>query len=208
MRVDDVMTRRVVSVTPSDSLRTAAELMAEHHISGLPVVEDGQLVGMLTETDFLELTTGQGRHRWLDVLFGRTKPPEAVTSVGDMMTPSPVTVAPDRRLRDAARIMLDSRVKRLPVVGEDGALLGIISRADIMKSYARSDTEIRDEIGNVLHEYIVRGVQVDVNEGAVTLEGTVALRTETRLAEELVRRIDGVVSVTNHLAWRSDDHMI
>ena len=208
MRVDEVMTSKLVTVEPDDSLRHAAELMAEHRVSGLPVVAAGRLVGVLTESDFLTLTTGQGRRSWIDIVFGRRETVEGATAVGDMMTPDPVTVAPDRRLRDAARIMIDADVKRLPVVAEDGTLLGIISRADVMKSYVRSDERIAEEILDALHEYIVRGVEVQVVDGVVTLEGTVALRTGVRLAEELVRRVDGVVSVTNHLGWEADDYMM
>ncbi len=208
MRVEEVMSRKLVTVEPDDPLRRAAELMSDHQVSGLPVVEAGRLVGVLTESDFLELSTGQGRRRWTDILFGRATAPEPTSRVGDLMTPEPVTIAPDRRLRDAARIMLDAGVKRLPVVDETGQLLGIISRADVMKSYARSDVEIREEIADVLHEYIVRGVEVEVNEGTVRMEGTVALRTEARLAEELIRRVDGVVAVTNYLSWDSDDQRV
>lgn len=208
MRVEEVMSRNVVTVEPDDSLRRAAELMADRRISGLPVVSAGRLVGVLTESDFLALSSGKGRRRWTDILFGRSTSPEPTSSVGDLMTPDPVTIAPDRRIRDAARVMLDVGVKRLPVVTESGELIGIISRADVMKSYARSDSEIREEIADVLHEYIVRGVDVDVTEGVVEMEGTVALRTESRLAEELIRRVDGVVAVTNHLTWESDDQRI
>ncbi len=182
--------------------------MADRKVAGLPVVDGGRLVGVLTESDFLMLSTGQGRRRWTDILFGRASSPEPTSRVGDLMTPNPVTIAPDRRVRDAARVMMDAGVKRLPVVSEDGELIGIISRADVMKSYARSDTEIREEIADVLHEYIVRGVEVDIDDGEVVMEGKVALRTESRLAEELIRRVDGVISVTNHLTWESDDYRI
>lgn len=207
MRVADVMARKLVTVGPDDSLRHAAELMADNKVSGLPVVENGKLVGVLTESDFVELSTGQGRRRWVDVLFGRAQAQNEATRVGDLMTASPVTIAPDRRLRDAGRLMLDARVKRLPVVDEHGNLLGIISRADVLRSYARSDTEIAEEISDLLREYIVKGVRVEVEEGTVDLEGTVPQRTEARLAEELVRRVDGVVAVNNHLGWAADDFL-
>lgn len=207
MRVADAMARKLVTVEPGESLRHAAELMADNRVSGLPVVENERLVGVLTESDFVKLSTGQGRRRWIDVLFGRSQPQNEATRVGDLMTTSPVTIAPDRTLRDAGRLMLDAKVKRLPVVDETGNLLGIISRADVLRTYARSDTEIADEIGDLLHEYIVKGVKVSVRDGAVTLEGTVPQRTESRLAEELVRRVDGVVAVSNHLGWDSDDYL-
>jgi CBS domain-containing protein len=208
MRVEEVMSRELVTVEPDEALHKAAELMADNHVSGLPVVSAGRLVGVLTESDFLSLSTGKGRRRWTDILFGREKSPEPTTSVGDLMTPNPVTIAPDRRVRDAGRVMLDAGVKRLPVVDEAGNLVGIISRADVMKSYARSDTEIREEIADVLYEYIVRGVEVDVTDGVVTMEGTVAIRSESRLAEELIRRVDGVVSVSNYLSWDSDERIV
>ena len=208
MRVEEVMSRKLVTVEPDDSLRHAAELMSEHHVSGLPVVAAGDLVGVVTESDFVTLSSGKGKRRWVDALLGRGDSLEDVSQVGDIMTPEPVTVAPDRRLRDAARIMIDANVKRLPVVDEAGTLLGIVSRADLMRSFVRSDDEIGEEIQDALHEYIVRGVEVGVTDGVVTLEGTVALRSGSRLAEELVRRIDGVVSVNNHLTWQADELMM
>ncbi len=206
MQVAEVMTREVVTVAPGDTLRRAAQLMTEHQVSGLPVVDDGRLVGMLTESDFIKHSSGPGRRRWIDTLFGRSEPSGAA-KVEDLMTKRPVTIAPDRPLRDAGRLMIDADVKRLPVVDGAGGVLGILSRADVMKSYSRSDTEIADEIRDVLHEYIVHGVRLEVSDGLVTLEGTVPQRTESRLAEELVRRVDGVMAVTNHLAWDSDDYL-
>lgn len=205
MRVLDVMTRNPVTVEPKDSLHHAAQLMIENKVSGLPVVEGERLVGVLTEADFLRLrAAGKGR-RWLDSLMGRPDPLDRASQVRDAMTPSPVTIAGDRSVADAARLMLDAGVKRLIVVDERGGLRGIVSRADVLRSYVRTDGAIAREVTVALRHYVVDGVEVSVNEGVVTLSGTVSLRSGAELAEDLVRRIDGVISVDNHITWEADE---
>jgi CBS domain-containing protein len=100
-------------------------------------------------------------------------------------------------------------VKRLPVVTPDGTLEGIISRADVMGAFARSDEELRREI---VEEVLIgvlqldpETVQVDVTDGLVVLTGSVAAKSETRLLEELAVRVEGVISVDSNLNWSHDD---
>jgi CBS domain-containing protein len=204
MQVSDVMTRTTVTIGPDEPLHRAASLMIEHRVSGLPVMADGELVGVLTEADFLRLRTGRSR-RWLDSVLRSTGQIDQASLVRDAMSDSPVTIAPDRTVADAARLMLDAEVKRLPVVADDGRLLGIVSRADVLRSYVRSDADIKHEISLALRHFVVDGVEVSVDQGVVELAGTVSLRSGADLAEQLVRRVDGVISVTNDIRWKADE---
>lgn len=146
MKVKDVMTRDVVTVSPGAALKHAAELLVQHKVSGLPVVDiDGRVLGVISERDLLFKAQGELEgHDWLRWLTD----PLAVTDrrkldarlVGEAMT-SPVTVGPNQPIAWAARLMLGSGVKRLPVV-EQGRLAGIVTRADLMRALARPDAEI------------------------------------------------------------------
>jgi CBS domain-containing protein len=130
-------------------------------------------------------------------------------TVGQVMTFGAITIGPEAGLAEAARRMTEHDVKRLPVVDEHGALLGIVSRSDLMKAFLRTDEEIREDVlGEVLaHQLWVdpTTVEVAVKDGIVTLAGTVDQRSVAESAERLVRRLDGVVDVVCELQHRIDD---
>jgi CBS domain-containing protein len=130
--VEEVMAREVIAVRPDTSLQTAAELMLEQGISGMPVVDDeGQLVGMLSKTDVVRHqldedaapvgTLPSGQH----LLEG--------TIVEDVMTPRVLAVREGASLADAAKIMVTAGVHRVPVVNRKGALAGLITTSDIVR---------------------------------------------------------------------------
>ena len=125
------------------------------------------------------------------------------------MTRQPLTIDENARLAEAAREMSDRGVKRLPVVDGNGHLLGIVSRADIVAAYVRPDDVIEDQIRHDVIERIlmIEGHELDVSveEGVVHVAGTVPTRTDARLLEELVGRLEGVVRVEAELEWRVDD---
>lgn len=193
-------------------LKEAAQTMVEEQVGGLPVVDaDGTLVGIITEADFVrrEAVTA-GRLRLLGALLHRTEVPEADT-VGEVMTRSPVTVSPDMELGEAARLMVKHAVKRLPVV-EDGSLVGIVSRADVMEAFARSDEQIADEIRDDVMDRILfmdrDAIDVTVVEGVVALSGRVEARSDYRSLIELSRRVDGVIRVIHDdLTFTLDDRI-
>jgi CBS domain-containing protein len=147
MRVLDLMTTDVVTVTPDVSLKEAARAMTDIGVSGLPVLDaEGRLVGIITEADFLAREAGRSeRRRLLDTLFSEPFVAEA-ESVGEAMTTDPVVIYPEASLTEAARVMVNHRVKRLPVVDADGRLQGVISRADVVAAFTRPDDIIEDEI--------------------------------------------------------------
>lgn len=142
MKVADVMSHGVLSVGPGDPVRKAAELMLRYGVNGFPVLDQGKLVGMITQRDFLRRTeTGTERyHSKLAELFadlGKLAD-EYVRShartVADIMTREVITISADAPLSDAVDLMVRHHVKRLPVVGAIG-VIGMISRVDLLHAF-------------------------------------------------------------------------
>ena len=216
MKVRDLMTTDPLTVSPDTLLKEAARTMVRSKVSGLPVLVDGALVGIVTEGDFLRQEANRGqpyRFSLLDALFGEgpSDAPAAETVV-EVMTEMVISTTPEVTIGEAARVMANKRVKRLPVVDEDGVLIGIISRADVVNAFTKPDEIIEDEI----REDIVRrllfldpqDVGVAVDDGVVTLEGEMENRTEAHLLEELTRRVEGVIRVDSQLTFLVDDQKV
>jgi len=215
MRVDDVMTTDVATVTPGASLKDVARILVERDISGVPVVDaDGDVLGVVSEADLLakeraEPPTRGGPLAWLvDPIEIIERRKLGARLAGEVMTSPAVTIAPYRNLATAAGIMLDNRVNRLPVVS-DGKLVGIVTRADLVRAFARSDAEVLEEIRQdvlgrqmLLDDYAV-GVEIDA--GDVVLSGEMGRRSQVELMPRLVARVAGVVGIENKLTWREDD---
>jgi len=199
-RVRDVMTTRVVAVRPGATFKEIAALLTGYRVSAFPVLdEDDKVIGVVSEADLLSreaLVAAVGARA---AEFG-----SAVTAAGLMSKP-PVVVTPDEPVTGAARLMYNARVKRLPVVGEKGELLGIVSRADVLSVYGRPDEEIRREI---LENVILNGFfadpdrfEVTVSSGVVTLGGypETAARGRDIVAEAW--HVEGVVAVRDRLTY-------
>jgi CBS domain-containing protein len=213
MKVQEVMTTDVTTTKPDVLLKDAALELVRRRISGMPVVDDAfRVVGVVSETDILakegdEQKTGGFLHwlvdpgdPWISARF------DAVT-VGDSMSAPARTIAPDRHIAEAATIMLDEDVNRLPVVDEDGKLIGLVSRGDLVRAFARSDDEIRAEI----EEDVIRRVMwlspslvnVTVTNGVVRLDGEVASEADANLLPAFARKVPGVVEVSSSLTYRN-----
>jgi CBS domain-containing protein len=210
MRVLDIMTIDVLTTTPDASLKEAARTMVKAGVSGLPVVdESGDLVGIITEADFLEREADRSQRRLLSAMLHEGGPVVDAETVGEVMTRDPVVIFPEASVTEAARVMAHHHVKRLPVVDAGGDLVGIISRADVVAVFTRPDDVIEDEI----REDIVRRVllldvdtlDVKVDNGVVSVSGTAPTATDARLLEALIRRIDGVVRLDSHVIYDVDD---
>jgi CBS domain-containing protein len=211
MKISDLMTRDVSTVTPATPLKEAAAVLARRGISGLPVVDaDGLVVGVLSEADVVVKQSGPreqhgGLFAWLVEPPDPTLPAKLeATTAGEAMTSPAVTIAPERPVRDAAVRMLDADVNRLPVVDGDGRLVGIVSRGDLVRAFTRSDDEIRREIeGDVLRRTLwiddPSAIRVSVENGIVKLEGSVATEADAELLPRFVQQVPGVVSVTAEL---------
>lgn len=213
MHVEEVMSSGVVTVSADDPLKEAAHRMVEAGVGGLPVLDaDGTLVGIITEADFLKREAASaGRFRLLGALLRRDEVPEADT-VGEAMTRNPKTVLPEMELGEAARLMVKHGVKRLPVVDAGGALVGIVSRADVLEAFNRSDERIAREIREeVMHRILFLdrdAIDVAVADGVVTLVGRTETRTEYRTLIELAKRVDGVIRVSDDgLSFDVDDRI-
>ena len=211
--VADVMTRTVVVVDASAPFKEVVRRMQEFRVSAVPVVDDEQrLVGIVSEADLIlkedpELEDGarlfEGHHRRVD----REKAAGLVAR--ELMTTPVVTVAPDMSLGEAARIMHRKMVKRLPVVNGGGRILGILSRADLLKVFLRDDAEIEAEI----REDVIRRtlwidtdtLEVQVRDGVVYLAGQVERRSLIPVLERLVVSVEGVVGTEQRLSWMTDD---
>ena len=215
MNVRDLMTAEVLTVSPETPLKSAAAILAEHHISGLPVCdEDGRVLGIVSEGDILFKEQGPRDRRggtlsWLvdGSRFQKSVKASARTA-GEAMTAPAVTITPERPAAAAARTMLDHGVRRLPVV-RDGALVGIVTRADLVRAFTRADAEIGLEIrDDVLRRALwlePDAVEVAVDGGEVVLTGEIEARSDAEVLTKLVQRIPGVVSVRSNVLYRIDD---
>jgi CBS domain-containing protein len=210
VQVADVMTRNVVSVGPQDRLRQAATAMREHRIGGLPVVDGKRVVGMITESDFVNIAAetpeGEEHHGFLEVLFGGPREAHPGSLVGEAMTGDPITVTDTMSVQEAARTMKKHRIKRVPVVDAAGKLVGIVSRADVMKVFARDDDAIAADVTDLLHRYrFDHQVDAKTVDGRVILTGEVEHRSGAEMIEGILFRILGVIEVDNRITYVYDD---
>ena len=144
--VSELMSRDVVRVKKDASIDDAARRLSGLRISGMPVVDDdGKVIGVISEADILSLAGMKRGHTFRDILrhlLGEPLPKRKQgATVGDVMSTPPITALPDDDVRDVAAILDNRRIKRLPVVDEDGKLIGIISRADIVRAIGRDAEE-------------------------------------------------------------------
>lgn len=223
MRVKDVMTKAVLGVRPEASVAKAVDLMVSSHVSGLPVIEDGgKLVGLISEADLIrrvEIGTQGKPATWLSCLVnpGRLAEDYARTHarrVEELMTREVATIGPEAPLEEAASLMEERGVRRLPVVSE-GKVIGIVARADFVRALAgflrqsydeplTSDAEIRRKIEAELEAqpWAPAGmIEVKVNNGLVELHGALTDETQRNAVHVLAENVDGVKSVHDHLIW-------
>lgn len=149
--VADVMSHNPIVVRPETPLNEAIQILAEKRVSGLPVVNDaGELVGIVSETDLMWQETGVTPPAYIMFLdsviflknpasYERDLHKALGQTVGEVMSRDPVTVSPDKLLKDAAQLMHDRSVHRLPVVDANGQVIGILTRGDIVRAMAATE---------------------------------------------------------------------
>ena len=205
--VKDVMTTRVIWVKKDATFREMAVALREYRVSAFPVVDDDRkVIGVVSEADMLTKEALDDEPGVISgILHHRDQAKARGVTAGDLMTAAVIAVRPDDTVEHAAKLMYDRRVKRLPVTDANGRLVGIISRADVLSVFDRTDEAIRAEILNEvpLGEYSEdpRTLDVTVKDGIVTLTG-VPETSET--GHEIVRRvrhIQGVVAVRDRLSY-------
>jgi len=207
MKVRDVMTQNVYTATPELSLKAVATRMLQYGISGMPVVSGDRVVGVVSETDILfkerVAPDRKGLVDWL-VHYGEDPPLAKLDArtTGDAMTTPAVTIGPNRSVADAATLMLDLGIDRLPVIDGD-ELVGIVTRSNLVRAFIRDDAEIERDIrqAGVLRRLWMDPAQVEISveDGNVVLDG----RVDTpQLADALVafaEQTPGVISVESRL---------
>jgi CBS domain-containing protein len=210
-RVSDVMTTSVVTVDRITAYQEIDRLLTEHRISGMPVLKMGrEVVGVVSEADLLAAEDEKSRRARMASSVGRRrllrKQPHVNLTAGSMMTAPAITIGPDATIPAAARLMNTHRIRRLPVVDQDGKLVGLVSRRDLLSVFLRPDADIAHDVRQVLDEIPVtdpEDVIVAVHHGVVTLTGTVPADNRHRgllpLALHMIWDIDGVVDVVNQL---------
>ena len=220
MTVRDVMTRSVVSVHRSTPLKEVAQALIDNGISGVPVVDvDGAVLGVVSEADLLVKEQGVDaiRHRPLARFLGESRESGAqlvklgAVTAGEAMTSPAVTITSGRSIHEAAAIMTARRVNRLPVVDE-GEMVGIVSRADLVRAYVRSD----DELAATIRQDVILRIlwldpalfTVDVKDGVASISGRVERRSTAEMIERSVRLVPGVVDVHASVSWSMDDRKL
>ncbi|MGD1218431.1 MULTISPECIES: CBS domain-containing protein [Streptomyces] len=208
--VSDVMTPTVVAVGRDAPFKDIVTLMEQWKVSALPVLEgEGRVIGVVSEADLLPKE--EFRDSDPERFTRRRRPADLAKASGltawELMSTPAVTVHADAALAEAARIMAQRKIKRLPVVNDVGLLEGIVSRADLLKVFLREDEDLAEE---VRHEVVDRlfplsadHIQVEASDGVVTLAGWVESTGLVPVAERLARAVEGVVDVRCHLAQAS-----
>lgn len=221
MRAHHIMTRTVIIVTPETTILEAANIMLRRHLSGLPVIDEaGKLVGIVSEGDFLrrsEIGTQRKRSRWLKLILG---PGEDAASfvhehgrkVSEVMTQDPLTITEDTTLEDIVQTMEKNLVKRLPVMRGE-ALVGIVSRANLLQAVASlareipdptaDDDRVRRRIIDVIerNDWCPFGLNVVARDGIVHLSGVITDERSRPAAIVAAENVVGVKKVHDHLCW-------
>lgn len=223
MRARDIMTSDLVTVAPSTPVTAVAQLLVERRISAVPVVAEGQLVGLVSEGDLLhrEEAGTETRRAWWSELFRSTEDRAKAylkahgQKAGDVMTRDLETVGPDEDVAAIASLMDKHKIKRVPVL-DQGRLMGIVSRSDMLRLLVKA-AHHNAEPGAVSDQQLAQAVLDEVQsaglattttlnviatEGTVGLWGFVASDTEKQAVEVAARGIAGVKGVENHLAVR------
>jgi CBS domain-containing protein len=221
MKTSDVMTRNVLTVARETSVANAIRMMLDHNVSGLPVLEDGKVVGIVTEGDLLRRSeTGTERHRprWLAILMGPGRMAgEYVRTHGrkveEIMTPDVISVPGEAPLDEVVGLMERRRIKRVPVI-EGDVLVGVVSRLDLLRALLRAieaqytehrgDDDIQEQILAELAKaaWVPRdGLSISVKDGVVDLNGVILEEKEREALRVVAENIPGVKAVEDHLVW-------
>lgn len=220
MKARDVMVSPVITVGENETVAGVAKLLLAKHISAVPVVDhDGKVVGIVTEADLIhrvEAGTEHPRSWWLTFLCGERTIAENyikshATGVKDIMTRDVVTAFPDTLLHDIAGMLEDSHIKRVPIVSENGDLVGIVTRANIIQAIASAqprlevsapDATIRAQLLDELKKQPwahANKLNVTVNHGVVDLWGSAESDTARRAIRVAAENVAGVTSVNDHM---------
>jgi CBS domain-containing protein len=214
MKIGELMTTDPVAVGPETPLKDVAAILLERRISGVPVIgERLEVLGVVSEADIIAKAAGPDTEgpRIVSWLLGdRHVDAQRITArtAAEAMGSPAITVGVADTVAEAARLMTERGIKRLPVVDAEGTLIGIVTRTDLVRAFTRSDDEIEREIRELLLETLWLDepeLHIDVKRGEVSLTGKVQRRSDAELLVRLGRRVPGVVDVRSTLTWEWDD---
>jgi CBS domain-containing protein len=210
-RVRDVMTKKVLTVDRLTPFSDIVGLLTEHRISGVPVLMMGRRVaGVVSEADLLALEDEEVRGARMDShATGRWRRPLRRVhwglTAGALMNAPAVTIYPDATIPRAAQVMTSHHIRRLPVVREDGRLIGIVTRRDLLSVFLRPDAEVAEHVRALLDDVLPEDpgtVTATVRDGVVILTGHPEAPEDRELMPAAIRLIwdvDGVIDVVNRL---------
>jgi CBS domain-containing protein len=214
-RVEDVMTRPVVAVTETTPYKTIVATLIKHDVGAVPVLDSvGHVKGIVSDADLVLKEADPDAAAESTLFEGPRRRREHHKSVGvtaaEVMTEPAVTILPTATVEDAARVMRERRIRRLPVTDAfTGSLLGIVSRSDLLRVYLRPDEEILAEVETEVLPRVSgvnrRAVKATVDGGVVTLNGHVERRFVIRGLVRAIHHVDGVIAIDEHLAYTEDD---
>lgn len=223
MNASDVMVDQVITIRPDSSVQDAAALLVENHISAMPVTDaKRKVLGIISEADLLrrsETQTERRRSKWLEWLTSaESLAGEYVKThsrrVSDVMTRDVVVAQPGTPLREIATLLEQNRIKRVPIVDDD-VLVGLVSRADLVRAFARQRNEApQTEVADVVMEDAVIAnlkskswaeaslVNVTARLGQVDLSGLVSSQLQRDAIRVAVEVTPGVRAVNDNLIVR------
>jgi CBS domain-containing protein len=206
--VKDVMSTHVIAVRQNASYKDMAAMLHEQRVSAFPVLDDhNKVIGVVSESDLLTKAALEGTVPGMlqSMMSQREHARASALTAAELMTSPPVTIGPDESVTHAARLMYSRRVKRLPVTSDDGTLIGIVTRADVLSVYSRPDADIQHEI---IQDLIVDMFACDparftvtVADGIVTIEGAPETDLAGRDIIDAARHVEGVVAVRDRLRY-------
>ena len=196
MRVREIMSSPVVCVPPDRPLKEVAKILVTHGISAVPVVDRGELVGIVSEADLLPLELAPDPRAHLAPLPEASPPASRIAS--EVMTPDVVALPEEADVADAGRLMLERRIKSIPVL-RGRRVVGIVARRDLLEVLARTDEAITRDLEALLAAELGSPCpyRVTVRDGVVDLTGPLE-PVDRRLARLLARGVPGVLEVRLH----------
>ena len=217
MRVSELMTEKVLTIGPEAPIKDVAKILVTNGISGLPVCDiERRVLGVISEGDILyrehDPTEGRigGPLGWvIDGTVNHAAHVKANASTARTAMTSPaITIAPWESAATAAQIMCERHVNRLPVV-KDGLLVGIVTRADLIRAFTRTDAEVERELREDILERVMwidtGKVEISVQDGVAALSGRLDIKSDVDMLNRLVARVPGVVEVESTVVWNVDD---
>lgn len=214
--VRDVMVTAVVVAHEGAVFKEIVDALIRNRVSAVPVIDaDRRVLGVVSESDLLVRVSGThlslpSGHR----LSGRSEERRKLhaATARELMTSPALVISPHAAIAQAASHALRSRVRRLPVVDDDGVLVGIVTRSDLLRAFLRPDEQIREDIRQnlMVGAFILDSDSLDVtvDEGVVTLRGELGRRAVAVDLVEAVRGVSGVVDVVDEVSYRIDDALL